>query len=237
MQGVSAAGIGILAGLVSGFCLARLRRNERLGVGLSIVGLALLGISLAGGAGQGSEASWLGLAVWLGTSAAAATMVIAVGGSALGAGAAFGVAAGIAFAAGDIATKATVAGDIALAPALIVSYGVGTLLLQMGFQRGSALVTAGLATLLTNSIPIAAGMTIFDEPLPDGVFGFVRLLAFTTVVASAVLLGRRDAAVNAKHGTSSADLPPHRPRRGPSVPRRHAPGQSLHGRPLQQSRH
>jgi hypothetical protein len=38
----------------------------------------------------------------------------------------------------------------------------------MGFRRGGALVTAGLATLLTNAIPIAAGMTIFHEPLPGG---------------------------------------------------------------------
>lgn len=50
-----------------------------------------------------------------------------------------------------------VAGDLLLAPVMIVCYGVGTLLLQIGFRRGGALVTAGLATVLTNAIPIAAG--------------------------------------------------------------------------------
>jgi hypothetical protein len=237
VQAVSAGGIGILAALVSGFSLARLRRRERLGVGLSIAGLALLGISLAGGAAQGTEASWLSLGVWLGASALAASTVIALGDSRLGGGAAFGVAAGIAFGAGDVATKAVVAGDTVLAPAMIASYGVGTLLLQMGFQRGGALVTAGLATLLTNSIPIAVGMTIFHEPLPGGVFGALRVLAFGAVVASAVLFGRRDAKVSAKRGMSAPDRPPQGAPLGRSFAARQARGQSLHGRSLQQSRH
>jgi hypothetical protein len=193
VQAVSAGGIGILAALVSRFSLSGLSARERLGVGLSVAGLAVLGVSLAGGAAAGSEATWTSLGLWLLGSAAAAAAVIAFGRSHLSAGAAFGVATGISFAAGDVATKATVAGDLVLAPVLIACYGVGTLLLQMGFQRGGALVTAGLATLLTNAIPIAAGMTIFHEPLPTGAFGVLRVIAFGTVVASAVLLARQEA--------------------------------------------
>ena len=49
---------------------------------------------------------------------------------------------------------------------LIVFYGAGTAVLQAGFQRGGALTTAGLSTLLTNALPIAAGMVLFHEPLP-----------------------------------------------------------------------
>src|SRR5437763_905993 len=126
---------------------------------------------------------------------------IGPGRSLLGAGGAFGVATGIAFAAGDIATKATVGGDVILAPAMIACYAAGTMLLQMGFQRGGALVTAGLATLLTNAIPIAAGMTIFHEPLPGGVFGALRILAFATVVISAVFLASRKAGNQAHRPT------------------------------------
>jgi hypothetical protein len=190
VQAVGAGGLGILAALVSRFSLSRLSERERLGVGLSIVGLALLGVSLAGGAGAGTEASWASLALWLFGSVIAAAAVVTIGRSLLGAGAAFGAATGIAFAAGDIATKATVAGDIVLVPVMIACYGIGTMLLQMGFQRGGALVTAGLATLLTNAIPIAAGATIFREPLPRGAFGVLRLTAFATVVVSGVLLAR-----------------------------------------------
>jgi hypothetical protein len=192
VQAVSAGGIGILAVLVTRFSPSRLSARERLGIGLSVAGLAVLGVSLAGGAGAGREASWTSLGLWLIGSAAAAAAVIGLARSRVGAGAAFGAATGIAFAAGDVATKATVGGDIALLPALVACYGAGTMLLQMGFQRGGALVVAGLATLLTNAIPIVAGTTIFHEPLPSGALGVLRVLAFATVVISAVLLARQD---------------------------------------------
>src|SRR5262249_3574011 len=59
--------------------------------------------------------------------------------------------------------------------------------LQLGFQRGGALATAGVSTLLTNALPIAAGATIFHEGLPGGALGAARLLAFAAVVAGAAL--------------------------------------------------
>ena len=47
-----------------------------------------------------------------------------------------------------------------LAPSLlslVVSYAAGTSVLQAAFQHGSALTAAGIATLVTNAVPIAAG--------------------------------------------------------------------------------
>jgi hypothetical protein len=199
VQAVSAGGIGILAALVTRFSPSRLSARERLGVALSIAGLALLGLSLAGGVGAGREASWTSLGLWLIGSAGAAAAVIGLARSRVAAGAAFGAATGIAFAAGDVATKATVAGDIALLPVLVACYGGGTMLLQMGFQRGGALLVAGLATLLTNAIPMVAGATIFHEPLPGGALGVLRVLAFGTVVFSAVLLTRQDSGAVAQN--------------------------------------
>lgn len=213
VQSVSAGGIGILAALVSRFSLKRLPGRARAGVGLSVLGLGLLGVSLAGGAGAGTEAAWMSLSLWLGGSAAAVAAVIGLGRSLLGGGAAFGVATGIAFAAGDVATKATVAGDLPLIPVLIACYVAGTMLLQMGFQRGGALVTAGLATLLTNAIPIVAGTTIFHEPLPGGAFGVMRGMAFATLILSAVLLARK-----------GADALPVKPRAGRAEPAKLAAG-------------
>ena len=64
-------------------------------------------------------------------------------------------------------------------------------MLQAGFQRGGALTTAGLATLLTNALPIAAGMIVFAEPLPGGWIGAIRIVAFAAVIAGAVLLCAR----------------------------------------------
>jgi hypothetical protein len=111
----------------------------------------------------------------------------------IGGGPAFGIAAGILFAAGDVSTKTAVTGGfhVAFVVTLIACYALGTMMLQAGFQRANALVTAGLATLFTNALPIVAGMTIFHEPLPSGLLGTLRVIAFGLVVAGAVALARR----------------------------------------------
>jgi hypothetical protein len=75
---------------------------------------------------------------------------------------------GFFYGAGDVATKAAVGGGARLAfvPAVLAAHGLVFILLQLGFQRGGALATAGVATLFTNAVPIAAGMALFHEPLP-----------------------------------------------------------------------
>jgi hypothetical protein len=190
VQAVAAGGIGILALLVARVSRVGLEGRERAGVAISLGGLALLGISLAGGSEPGGDGSWLLIALWLGASAGAATLAITSGASILRGGAAFGLAAGILFAAGDVSTKAAVSGGdhVFVAPAIIGFYAAGTIVLQMGFQRGGALTTAGIATLGTNAIPIAAAMTVFAEPLPVGPLAIVRALSFAAVVAGAVAL-------------------------------------------------
>lgn len=193
VQTVAAGGIGVLALLVARVTRTRLERRERLAVAISIGGLALLGISLAGGSPRGSEGSWFLIALWLAVSAGAAAIAITSGKTVLSGGAAFGVAAGILFSAGDVATKAAVSGGdhLVLAPTILAFYAGGTVVLQLGFQRGRALTTAGIATLGTNAIPIAAAMTLFSEPLPAGALGLVRVLSFAAVVAGAVALAPR----------------------------------------------
>jgi hypothetical protein len=193
VQSVAAGGIGVLAFLVARTTKTPLEPRERFGVLLAVGGLALLGISLAGGSEQGTAGDWIGIALWLGASTGAAVLCITSGATVLRGGAAFGVAAGILFAAGDVSTKIFVHGGehLLIAPALEAYYGAGTVVLQMGFQRGRALTTAGIATLATNAIPIGAAMTLFDEPLPDGAMGGVRIAAFGAVVAGAVALAPR----------------------------------------------
>jgi hypothetical protein len=191
VQATAAGGIGILAIMVSRFTRVPLTRRERIGVAVSVVGLALLGVSLLGDHGEGSAAGYLWVGVWLVASATAALACVWLLAGAIGGGPAWGIAAGILFAAGDVSTKMAVAGgpqNIAFLACLIVFYGVGTAVLQAGFQRGSALTTAGLATLMTNALPIAAGMTVFGEPLPAGSVGAARIFAFAAVVAGAVFL-------------------------------------------------
>jgi hypothetical protein len=58
VQAVAAGGIGILALLVARVSGSGLVGRERLGVAISVGGLALLGISLAGGSEHGGGGSW-----------------------------------------------------------------------------------------------------------------------------------------------------------------------------------
>lgn len=191
VQAASAGGIGLLALLVERTTRTALTRRDRVGVGAAVAGLVLLGISLAGSTAAGRQASPVGVGLWIACSLAAAGLAA----RRVPAGAGFGIAAGVLYAAGDVATKAAVGGGAAVAftAAVLACHGLAFVALQLGFQRGGALATAGVSTLLTNALPILAGMVLFHEGLPGGVLGGVRVAAFAGVVAGAALLASTDA--------------------------------------------
>jgi hypothetical protein len=208
VQATAAGGIGILAIMVSRVTRVPLSSGERLGALLSVVGLALLGVSLLGSHSEGSISGYVWISVWLIASTIAAAVLIRLSRT-IGGGPAWGLAAGILFAAGDVSTKMAVSGgaaNVAFLACLIMFYAVGTAVLQAGFQRGSALTIAGLATLLTNALPIAAGMLVFHEPFPSGWVGGVRIIAFAAVIGGAFLLSSRTKA--AKPRPTRAELEP-----------------------------
>ncbi len=191
VQAASAGGIGLLA-LLASRGGAALTLRERVAVGASVAGLALLGGSLAGHSGGGQRGTTAALALWIGTSAAAAALLSGRGGEALAPGAGLGAAAGLLYAAGDVATKAAVGSGarLALVPVVLALHGLAFVALQLGFQRGGALATAGVATLATNALPIAGGMVVFREPLPHGILGALRAAAFALTVLGAALIAR-----------------------------------------------
>jgi hypothetical protein len=193
VQATAAGGIGILAIMVARVTHVPLSSRERMGALLSMLGLALLGVSLLGSHNEGSPSGYVWITVWLVASAIASAVLIRLS-RVIGGGAAWGLAAGILFAGGDVATKMAVSGsaaNVAFLACLIVFYATGTAVLQAGFQRGSALTIAGLATLLTNALPIAAGMLVFHEPFPGGWIGATRVIAFAAVISGAFLLSSR----------------------------------------------
>jgi hypothetical protein len=98
------------------------------------------------------------------------------------------------FSIGDISTKLATQGGarIGFVVTLIAGYALGTSLLQVGYQAGGALTVAGVATLLTNALPIAAGTIVLGEPVPAGALGALRVIAFAAVCAGAFLLARGD---------------------------------------------
>jgi hypothetical protein len=194
VQSISAGGIGVLAYVSAQISGRRLARRELTGVIVSVLGLLALGVSLAGGSSEGGNGSTVTILLWLGATGALALLVVLVGNRLLGIAAANGVAGGLFFSIGDISTKIATQGGVRIAflVTLILGYTLGTALLQIGYQAGGALTVAGLATLLTNALPIAAGTIVLDEPVPSGAFGGLRVLAFAAVTVGAFLLARPD---------------------------------------------
>ena len=66
-------------------------------------------------------------------------------------------------------------------------------MLQWAYQRGDALTAAGMATMATNAVPIAAGFVLFGETLPHGTRAVLQIAAFGCLVVGAVALGHRQA--------------------------------------------
>ena len=192
VQSISAGGIGVLAFASARIARRPLARREVGGVLLSVLGLVALSISLVGGKAEEGTGKIVPIVLWLGISAVIAVVLVVVGSVRYGKAVAYGVAGGLFFSIGDIATKVTTQGGArsAFVVLLLLGYGLGTALLQIGYQAGAALTVAGLATLVTNALPIAAGTVILDEPLPHGALGVARALSFGAVVAGAVLLAR-----------------------------------------------
>ena len=196
VQSVSAGGIGILAFVSARMGRRRLGRHELAGVLISMLGLLALAISLAAGTGEGTGGETGEILLWLGATAAGAVVAVALGRKFGALAVAEGIAGGLFFSIGDISVKIATQGGArtAFAIGVIVGYAAGTGFLQLGYQKGGALTVAGLATLLTNALPIAAGSVVLGEPVPSGVYGVLRILAYAAVVAGAILLARPDRA-------------------------------------------
>jgi drug/metabolite transporter (DMT)-like permease len=192
VQSVTAGGIGILAFASARFGHRRLARHELAGVLISMLGLLALAISLAGGTGEGTGGSTAEILLWLGSTAGAAVLALALGRRFGALAVAEGIAGGLFFSIGDVSVKVATQGGVrtAFAIGVIVGYSLGTAFLQLGYQKGSALTVAGLATLLTNALPIAAGTVVLGEPVPSGALGALRILAFGAVTLGAILLAR-----------------------------------------------
>ncbi len=210
VQSIGAGGIGVLAYVGERMSGRRLKPRQLVGVGLSVFGLAALGVTLAKSSGAGGHGSIVGVLLWLGGTAALAGVVLAIGRRVGAHAVAEGVAGGLFFSIGDFSTKLATQGGArtAFVITLIVGYTLGTSLLQLGYQRGGALTVAGLATLITNAVPIAAGTIVLHEPVPPGAWGVLRILAFVAVTAGAILLARPDPGPSRAHKSPAADDQP-----------------------------
>jgi len=194
VQSVSAGGLGLLAVFAQRASGEPLPRREWFGVGMAILGLVFLSVSLAGGSASGTDGSWLAVTSWFVVSLAGAGLSIWPLSRMLAPGAGLGIAAGVMYAAADVGTKAAVSGGVFLALIVPISafHGMAFTLIQLAFQRGRALATAGLSSFCTNALPIAGGIVVYHEHVPGGVLGDLRLVAFACVVVGAASVARRE---------------------------------------------
>ena len=209
VQSIAAGGIGILALASARLSRRRLGGHELTGVLVSMAGLLALAVSLVGGGtGEGNGGSTAAILLWLAATAAAALVALACGRRFGALAVAEGIAGGLFFSIGDISVKVATQGGVRYAFALgvIAGYTLGTAFLQLGYQKGAALTVAGLATLLTNALPIAAGTIVLGEPVPSGVFGALRVLAFAAVTIGAVLLARPERSPALAEATEQASV-------------------------------
>jgi hypothetical protein len=191
VQGVGAAGIGVLA-LAAARGPARLVARERVAALAGLVGLALLAGSLVGHRPIDHRPSVVPALGWL-AGCAVLALVLVLSRTRLSRAAVLGLAAGLLFAGGDVSVKLLVQGGwwtLAFV-SLVLFYGVGSIRLQAAFQVGDAVHAAGMATLATNAVPIAAGFVVFGEALPGGALTGLQVAGFATTVAGASLLARR----------------------------------------------
>ena len=192
VQSVVASGVAVLAFATARGHPSRLARHEQLAVVLAVAGLTLLALSLVGATPSDEHPPVIGIIIWMSACAGGAVLLMGVR-TRIARAAALGLAAGLLLADGDISAKLVGYGGMWLVAivSLIVAYAVGTSVLQWAYQRGDALTAAGMATLATNAIPIAAGFVLFGETLPRGSRAVLQVASFSCLVVSAVALSRQ----------------------------------------------
>jgi drug/metabolite transporter (DMT)-like permease len=183
VQAVAAGGVGILAVAVWMRRRERPSPRELVAAAAAVGGLLLLTMTVSSGAQDSPSTAAVG--AWLGVSIALAALAAA---TPRRRGAGLGVAAGLLYAAGDVATKDATLHAWMLIPVVLACHGLAFVALQLGFQRGGPLATIGTSTLLTNAVPILAGIVLFHDRLPHGAARPLLALAFALVVVGAAAL-------------------------------------------------
>jgi hypothetical protein len=197
---VAAGGVGVLAFLAHRLGTP-LGGRERLGAWIAVGGLVLLGVSLAAHVHRAHPARTSTLLIVIAVGAVSAGLLAGLMSRSSRAAVALGCAAGLFFGVGDMATKGAVSGNgLLFVPLLAGCTALGFVTLQLAFQRGRVLETAGLSVLVNNMIPIGGGLLLFHEALPAGAAGVARVASFVAVIVGAVLLARAPDAPIAEHG-------------------------------------
>jgi multidrug transporter EmrE-like cation transporter len=194
VQSVIAGGLVLVTIVADRVFGQSVTRREWIGVGLTAAGLAFLAATLEGTT-DSAHGDYDSLILYL--TVGAATIGGAVLASRSHSGPALGVSAGLFWAASDVTIKALTgkAEDLGLGVAIhpfavviVVLSLVGLLVSARSLQLGPVVSVIALTSATANVLTIAAGPTIFKEPLPDDPLALlVRLAAFGLVITAAAM--------------------------------------------------
>ena len=200
VQAVISGGLVFLAVLADRWFGFELGRREWLGVGLTALGLAFLGLTVqTGSEGSHSSYSISGMIAFEGGMIVVGTLLLLshrVERIKHRHGVLLGAAAGILFGVSDISIKAltgTVPGDVLS----IVSPWTGVAILASiaafyasarALQVGEGVSTIAITAVAANSSAILGGILVFGDPLGEDAFGIAaRACAFMLVIVAAAL--------------------------------------------------
>jgi drug/metabolite transporter (DMT)-like permease len=200
VQSVLAAGIVLLAIMAERTLGVRLGRRQWMGIGLTAVGLMLLGLTVPTTHGAQSQFSLPGMIAFEAGLIVAGSLLIAgprIGAPAQHHGFMLGAASGIMFGVSDVAIKA-LSGLVGshgieglLSPWLIVTIAASVAAFYAsakGLQDGDAVPVIAITSTAANVAGIVGGIIVFGDPLPGNPVSLVvQCLAFVLVVFAAWL--------------------------------------------------
>lgn len=200
VQAVLAGGVVLLAVMAERIFGFRVGPRQWAGLGLTALGLVLLGVTLPAVHGAQSQFSLPGMIAFEAGMVAVGALLIV--GKRIGApdhhhGVMLGAAAGVLFGVSDVAIKAitglvgeadaigslAIWGGVALAASIAAFYASAK-----GLQEGEAVPVIALTGTAANVAGIAGGIIVFGDPLPGTALGIVlQGIAFALVVVAAAL--------------------------------------------------
>jgi hypothetical protein len=198
VQSVLAGGVVLLAVMAERVFGMKIGRRQRAGLGLTALGLILLGVTLPGTHGAHSQFSLPGMIGFEAGLIAAGSLLIMgprIGAPAHHHGFMLGAAAGILFAVSDVAIKA-ISGMIGAhgVAGLLSPWTLTTVVASVaafyasakGLQDGDAIPVIAVTGTAANVGGIVGGLIVFGDPMPASplVLG-VEVLAFVLVLVAA----------------------------------------------------
>lgn len=207
VQPILGSGVALLAVLAIRNLGEKPRKIDLLAIGMSILGVVLIGVSLLEGipenVGHDAGVLWLftGVVAFL---ALVFPLLMRGGGNRQAAG--LGISVGLLFGLAaifarlllvDWGNRWTASGPAVLFASVFLIAWAATLLpgfitMQAALQRGMAVVVVPIVAGLSQLVPILGGMVALNEPFPESPFlTAVRLTAFALILVGTVILSRR----------------------------------------------